>query len=78
MRELNTDYLTVNKDNITTTDSSKEDSAEVYKIESSFEVCFLLSAIHYHKKCHRDHETVIHSIKKSKKLHNEVKQSAVR
>ena len=65
---LNTDYLTVNKDNITTIDSSKKDSAEVDKSESFLEVWSLSSMIHHHKKSYRDHETVIHSIRESKKL----------
>jgi len=59
MRESNTVYLTVNKSNITTTESSKEDSTRLYKIESFLEAFFLLSAIHHHKKSHKDHERVI-------------------
>jgi len=78
MRELNTVYLTVNKSNITTINSSKEDSVKLYKIESSFEALSLLSVTHHHKKSHRDHEKVIYSVKKSKKLHNKAEQSTVR
>jgi len=78
MRESNIVYLTVNKSNITTIDSSKEDSAELYKIKSFFKALFLLSAIHHHKKSHRDHEKVVYFIKKSKKLHNKAEQSTVR
>ncbi len=78
MRKLNTVYLTVNKSNITTTDSSKEDSVKFYKIESLLEALSLLSVTHHHKKNHRDHEKVIHSIKKSKKLYNKAEQSTVR
>ena len=77
-RKLNTVYLTVNKSNVTTINSSKEDSAELYKIESFFKALFLLSVTHHYKKNHRDHEKVIHFIKKSKKLHNKAKQSIVR
>ncbi len=78
MRELNTVYLAVNKSNITTIDSSKEDSVRLYKIESFFEALSLLSVTHHHKKSHKDHEKVIYFIKKSKKLHNKAEQSTVR
>ena len=71
-------YLTVNKSNITTIDSNKEGSAELYKIESFLEAFFLLSVTHHHKMNHRDHEKVIHFIKKSKKLHYKAEQSIVR
>jgi len=78
MRKLNIVYLTVNKSNITTIDSSKEDSAELYKIESFFKALFLLSVTHHYKKSHKDHEKVIYFIKKSKKLHNKAEQSTVK
>lgn len=78
MRKLNTGYLTVNKDNITTTDSDEEDSVRAYKTESFLEACSLSSVIYHHKKCHKGHETVTHSIRESKKLHNKAEQSAVR
>jgi len=71
-------YLTVNKSNLTTTDSSKEDSAELYKIESFCEALFLLSVTHHHKKSYKDHEKVVYFIKKSKRLHNKAEQSTVR
>jgi len=71
-------YLAVNKNNITTIDSDKEDSAELYKIESFLKAFLLLSATHHHKKSHRDHEKVIYFIKKSKRLHNKAEQSTVR
>jgi len=73
MRKLNTMYLTVNKSNVTTTESDKEDSVKLYKIESFFEALFLLNAIHHYKKSHRDHERVIYFIKKSKRLYNKAK-----
>ncbi len=78
MRKLNTVYLTVNKSNITTTDSDKEDSVKLYKIESFLKAFFLLSVTHHHKKSHRDHEKVVYFIKKNKKLHNKAEQSTVR
>jgi len=71
-------YLTVNKSNVTTIESNKEDSVKLYKIESFLEAFFLLSVIHYHEKNHRDHERVIHFIKKSKRLYNKAEQSTVR
>jgi len=71
-------YLTVNKSNVTTTDSSKEDSIRLYKIESFFEALSLLDATHHYKKNHRDYERVIHFIKKSKSLYNKAEQSTVK
>jgi len=78
MRKLNTVYLTVNKSNVTTTESSKECSVRFYKIESFLEALLLLSVIHHYKKNHRGHERVVYSIKKSKRLHNKAEQSTVR
>jgi len=71
-------YLAVNKNNITIIDSNKEDSAELYKIESFLEAFLLLSATHHYKKSHKDHEKVIYFIKKNKRLHNKAEQSTVR
>ena len=78
MRELNIIYLIVNKSNVTTIKSSKEDSVRLYKTESFLEAFFLLSVINHHKKCHKDYERVVYFIKKSKRLHNKVRQSTVR
>jgi len=78
MRELNTVYLTVNKSNITTIKSSKEDNVRLYKTESFLKALFLLSVIHHYKKSHRDYERIIYFIKKSKRLHNKARQSTVK
>ncbi len=71
-------YLIVNNSNVTTTNNSKEDSTKLYKTESFLEALFLLSVTHHHKKNHKDHKKVIHSIKKSKRFHNKAEQSTVR
>jgi len=50
----------------------------LYKTESFLEAFFLLSTTHHHEKSYRDHERVIHFIKKNKRLYNKAEQSTVK